>query len=308
MIRAITIKNLRGIREGALEGFTPLTVLVGPNSAGKSTVLDALMIGASPVQHIGLQFVMERRPILGEPDAWLLYRSRGRNAEHAVVEIKTDARNRPTRIHPLSPGDSRMWAQGLRETDQPALPDVPEIHLVDPHDWSAKRSLADLYTQVAERGVRNEATAILKGLLPDVQGIEVLSRQNKPVVYLVYAGGAQPIELAGDGVRLLLQQTLELAAPPGGVVLLEEPEVHMHPGAIRQSARAMFAAMRRGIQIILTTHSLDVIDALLAEIHPDELEMFSLFRLQLDDGHLKSYRLSGEEASLARTQIEDDLR
>ena len=45
---------------------------------------------------------------------------------------------------------------------------------------------------------------------------------------------------------------------------MEEPEVHMHPGAIRQCARAILAAVRRGIQIVLSTHSLELIDALLS--------------------------------------------
>ena len=43
MISAVEIKNLRGIQHGKLEGLTPLTVLVGPNASGKSTILDALL-------------------------------------------------------------------------------------------------------------------------------------------------------------------------------------------------------------------------------------------------------------------------
>ena len=49
--------------------------------------------------------------------------------------------------------------------------------------------------------------------------------------------------------------------------MLEEPEVHEHPAAMRQSARAILAAIRRDIQIILSTHSVELIDALLAEAH-----------------------------------------
>ena len=45
MIKSIEIENLRGIQNGKLEDFTPLTILVGPNSSGKSTVLDAMFLG-----------------------------------------------------------------------------------------------------------------------------------------------------------------------------------------------------------------------------------------------------------------------
>ena len=37
MIRSIAISHLRGIQQGQLDGLTPITVLVGPNNAGKST-------------------------------------------------------------------------------------------------------------------------------------------------------------------------------------------------------------------------------------------------------------------------------
>jgi len=39
VIKKITIKKLRGIREGMLADLEPLTILVGPNGSGKSTVL-----------------------------------------------------------------------------------------------------------------------------------------------------------------------------------------------------------------------------------------------------------------------------
>jgi len=41
MLKSIEIQDLRGIRQGSLAGFTELNVVVGPNHAGKSTILDA---------------------------------------------------------------------------------------------------------------------------------------------------------------------------------------------------------------------------------------------------------------------------
>ena len=59
---------------------------------------------------------------------------------------------------------------------------------------------------------------------------------------------------------------------------------------------------------MLTTHSLELIDALLAASSPEDLEKLSLYRLQLQAGVLKSSRLPGPEVAFARGQIEDDLR
>ncbi len=47
MINSIEIKNFRGINDGKLEKLTPLTILVGANGCGKSTVLQSLLLGAS---------------------------------------------------------------------------------------------------------------------------------------------------------------------------------------------------------------------------------------------------------------------
>ena len=146
---------------------------------------------------------------------------------------------------------------------------MPEIHLVDPSaaPGTPALSLAELYTLVAERGLTKQAKSIVMDLMPDLQDIEILSPQGRPTVYLNYKNaGSMPVATVGDGIRLLLRQSLELAAPTGGVVLLEEPEVHMHPGAVRQSARAMLSALAYRIQVFVTTHSLELIDSLLAEV------------------------------------------
>src|SRR5437016_9270450 len=48
MIEKLEIENYRGIAHGEISGLAPLTILVGPNSSGKSTILEALLLAASP--------------------------------------------------------------------------------------------------------------------------------------------------------------------------------------------------------------------------------------------------------------------
>jgi AAA domain, putative AbiEii toxin, Type IV TA system len=330
VIRAISINNLRGIREGKLDGFTDLVVLVGPNNSGKSTVLDALFIGASANPQDSLGLTIERRLNFHQGSQWFLFRDKGRVVGPAEIVIRSDApQSRKTTIHHhqndpaktlLASIHSVDWKtiqaggrvkskpESVRSEIQDGVPpeDIPEIGMID--SSRNGHSLPDLYTLVAERGLTKQAMSVITDLLPDVLDIKILTQQGQPIVYVDYKNGAQPLSLTGDGVRVLLQQSLELAAPAGGAVLLEEPEVHLHPGAIRQSARAMLAAMSRGIQVILTTHSLELIDSLLSEAKTEELDKLSFYRLQLQSGILKSYRHTGTEASRARTQIEDDLR
>ena len=77
---------------------------------------------------------------------------------------------------------------------------------------------------------------------------------------------------------------------------------------MRQSIKAILAAIQRDIQVILTTHSLEFIDILLAEATDEDIEKLSLYRTQLKDGTLMTSRLAGQEVIVARCEIEDDLR
>lgn len=295
MITSITIENLRGIRQGTLEGLAPLTLLVGPNNSGKSTVLDALMIGANPDASAGQGFVVQRRSGMHQPERWLLWNRSGEAAERAILCVTTsDSRQATTELPPMNRKGS---IQG-----------ISDVRFVDPLGGAPKAGLDQLVTLAVERGLMKGVTDLLAELGTGVHDVRILSQAHQPVVYLVSDTGALPEATAGDGIRMLLRVALELTAPPGSLELIEEPEMHMHPGAIRKIAQAMLAAVRRGIQLVVSTHSLDLIDFILGQCPEEEMDKVAVFRLALVDGVLKSTRYSGKEAQYSRTAVEEDLR
>jgi hypothetical protein len=359
VIHSVEIKRLRGIREGRLTDLTPLAVLVGPNGSGKSTILDALLIAANPRPPDAIGQAIERREGVGlnAGARWLLWK--GGNDGPTEISVATDAGTRTCTWSITSLGKDYTNLGGkIRDQDARGgitaeagfnvgyvagqgpglygffkpLADVPEVRFIDPRAGSQRVPLHQLYTRVVEQGLHKDAIASIRTLIPGVEDIQILAEGDAPVVYLIFDGYAVPAALAGDGIRLLLHLTFELATRPGGLLLLEEPEVHMHPGAIRLSARAILAAMRRRIQIVLSTHSLELIDALVGESSQDDLAQISLYRLQLQAGipklpplpeggpglgaweiiklagTLKTSRLSGPDVAFSRSEIEDDLR
>jgi predicted ATPase len=189
------------------------------------------------------------------------------------------------------------------------LEDVSEVAFLGPFPKSQLRPLHELYSDLVRQGKREEVNAILGSLVPGLRHLEVLTEGGTPILNIVYRDRAVPAALAGDGIALLLRYGFELAIRQGGVALLEEPEIHSHPGAIRQVARSIVSAVRRNVQVVLTTHSLELIDALVAQVSdPAELDRLSVYRLQFQEGVLKSSRLPGTEVAFARGQIEEDLR
>ncbi len=313
MIRKIELHNFRGVVGGAVELATPLTLLVGPNGSGKSSVLDAILLASSESSVRGMASITERRHSDGREERWTVYGGEGR----ARIQLTTDYLIRDVTI---TAGMGRVGIDAVpkRLRDTSSLPGQPlpspeqlelpsPVHLVEPQ-MSDKSSLADSYTRAAEQGRRGEVEAFVAELVPDLKHIEIMSRSGKATVYLTYEDASRPAALAGDGVQLLLKMGLELASVSGGVALLEEPETHLHPAAIGIAAKAIWVAVRRGVQIIATTHSIDLIDAIVAGADKNDLDKLSLCRLRLTDGQLACSCLSGPDVAFSRSDIQDDLR
>lgn len=106
----------------------------------------------------------------------------------------------------------------------------------------------------------------------------------------------------------LARLCFELAAQPSGLALVEEPEAHQHPRSMFQGAKAIAAAVRRGIQVIVSTHSIEFIDALIDALEESELDKLSVHRISLQEHHLVSTVSAGEDLIYFRRQVEEDLR
>jgi energy-coupling factor transporter ATP-binding protein EcfA2 len=360
MVKSIHVTRLRGVREGTLEAIAPLTVLVGPNGCGKSTILDAIHIGAGsrPLDAVG--HAVTRRRGVRDGGPWLLWR-KGRDGDAFIVAIADGGHARASKLEvteaqgsgpayaycewrTASPGDgsvrdswiaNRFWREGDSEAhrskrDRVALPSgepyrcgaltdtmagVGEVRLVEPSSHSDARPLHRLYQEATTAGRRRHATDLVRRVIPDLQHLEVLTEpgpdpgQDVPLLHMVFPTHSVPVALAGDGAVALIRAALELGSAKDGTVLLEEPEAHQHPGAIVETAVAIHAAVAQGTQVVLSTHSLDVLDALLSQAPAGfAFDRLAVYRLALHDGTLKTQRLDGSDVQFHRERIGDDLR
>ncbi|MCL5283338.1 MAG: ATP-binding protein [Armatimonadetes bacterium] len=169
--------------------------------------------------------------------------------------------------------------------------------------------LHDVYSRAVVKGRGKQIIQNLKSIVTDIENVQILTENNRVVLSLVFPDYGIPIWLAGDGIVSLFRLCVDLAALPDGVVLMEEPETHLHPGAVWQSAQVIWAAVRDGVQIILSTHSLEFVDALIAKSKDeDELQKMSVYRTQLKNGNLETRCLPGPDVQFKRSEIGDDLR
>lgn len=340
MISAIDIQHLRGIAHGQLAGLAPLTVLTGPNGCGKSTVLDALWIATGPDPGEAVGRVVRRRPETRDGARWLVRGSATSGAASLTV-VDAASTSQETLVSLAGTGTSPMTArigEGGRALPEPyrtlecsrtmgttrthfAANNVYQVE----HGEGFKRSaliswvrfidpglpapVVKVYSEAARQGRRADAYPLLADLIPGFQSLDILTEDDgTPALYATLQGAAIPVGLAGDGVQSFIQLALELSALAGGLALIEEPEVYQHPRAIHRTARVLLAAMRRNVQIVLSTHSLELIDALLDAASDEDLERLALFNLRLDDGELHASRYAGQDIAFNRDVVANDLR
>ncbi|MBI5534960.1 MAG: AAA family ATPase [Deltaproteobacteria bacterium] len=337
-ITGIEISGFRGIKKGNLDGLAPLTVLVGTNSAGKSTVLEALYLGLTDRPIDGLFHCIRRRPDLVDGAKWLFFDKKAAQIQAAVQISRSDQAMQIVLIAATRPAaPSQPWQAQLTvnlrvagagkklfaiatpvpgrvsgaQPNSPTLGEpglVPDVRFIESLGSLSDVALTDRLTQAAEQGRRAEVDALLGDVLSRDLRLEVLTAEGVPYVGLTMKDGAFPLGAVGDGIQLLVRQCLELAALPGGVALVEEPEAHKHPAALRSTAKAIVAAVKRGVQVVLSTHSLELIDDLVSECNAESLAKMALFRLSLSDGLLRTSRLAGSDVQAMRSDIAEDLR
>mgnify|MGYP002379102911 CR=1 FL=1 len=90
---------------------------------------------------------------------------------------------------------------------------------------------------------------------------------------------------------------------------MEEPEAFKHPAALRQTARVYVQALAHENQIVVATHSLELIDELVAELQRvGQIDDLAVIRLALRDGEMSSSVFPGESVVTAREVLREDLR
>ena len=121
-----------------------------------------------------------------------------------------------------------------------------------------------LYIQSLTSALESEEVNldVIKPLL-DSLGITEIKSIGREVILKLFTGVYHSLANAPSGVRESLPLVLALATKSFKEMVIEEPEAHLHPKAIKTLARALARAINEDKQIIITTHS----DLLLASIN-----------------------------------------
>lgn len=333
MIYDIKIERFRGIREGYLKGLTPLTVLVGPNGSGKSSILEAMLIGRTEDIEGAIRQIADKKVEVKQRARWLFWKIGSEGSAFIGANYNKDqlrarkvtlqtSRQEDIQVavedlimveghylsNPQVPKIEYRFFLGPIESPKKLVPEFDPIILFEPY-LSQERRLEALYDEALARGKLEEVHTLLRQVLPSLQNLTLGSDSGMTRLHTNFGDRSVPAQFAGDGILALIRLSLELIMCSEGIVLIEEPETHQHYRTLQLTAKVIWAAVKRNIQVILTTHSLEFIDALI-ETRPEEVDLdkFSVIRTNLRSGLLITQCYSGQTVDYARTELEEDLR
>lgn len=298
MITSAEFNKFRGFARMRVQ-LAPNGYIVGPNSAGKSTVIESVALAEMCLQRARRQnptlrvdhrgtsrkaFVLPRvddddaedpvRYEFGQDEAYVGIRWEGGPSIHMVWPEETEEAEGGFFYLELDEGIQPRNTAAVRD----AFPPVAVIPVVTPLDRVEELKNVDYIkskssSRLASRHFRNHALQMQRNnewedfkefarpWLPEIEllRVELDATANRLNIFYLETGSRVPKELAwaGDGMQIWLQLLWHAFRSKGTrTLLLDEPEVYLHPDLQRRLVRLLDGL---GTQVILASHSADVI-------------------------------------------------
>lgn len=302
----IVLKQIRLVKFRAFKDFTVSfregTYMVGPNNAGKSTILTSLRIADVLLRHS-----YRRKPDLRETDKGLAVTGYPVNLREFPAlrdSLRFEFGDEEARLEVQWKSKARLiavWPAEERENDRPGFfyltlptgspvrtpsqakehfPALGVIPILTPAEHSERLLDVEYVKQniagrLSSRHFRNQLRLLesndeLKDFVSWARpwlgdlSFDTLGQHFSEDGYLVeaffYEGGSRvPKEVAwaGDGVQVWLQLLYHIyRVREHDTIILDEPEVYLHPDLQRRLVRLLEST---GRQIILATHSSEMV-------------------------------------------------
>ena len=304
-LKEISIKSFKGLESISLKDCGAINVLLGKNNSGKSTILHAIEMASLALN------------VRNWSNFWLKLNMEDLFPEGNQFEIEIKYPNEEIlQIH------SDNFSPRLR-TDSPkqsfkSLLFYPDSHhsllrrnATSPHDIMQGYIKNNSYHEVNALGLLhtlkrysddgkegfnpNDYQAIIQSIQEFFPQIEIIdSKQtlhNIPTLVYKEKYSANPKKLdilyAGSGIRQFLDILVKVTISKADVLLLDEPEVGMHPDLQRDFMRYLIQLSKaKNMQIFMATHSPVILNY---------TEDFTYFRVLNNSGKRLTRRIASND-------------
>lgn len=119
-----------------------------------------------------------------------------------------------------------------------------------------------------------------------------------------------PIEAHGDGFVALLNAVRYILKAKNGILIIEEPENHLHPRYVDIFVENLFEYCKKlNVQVFMSTHSLDLIRSALKHPETDEeKEMLLISKMTSDGQTVEKFDYSVDDGLKVINELYLDLR
>ena len=271
MIQSVHFKNFRSLRDVKLN-LAPLTVLVGPNSSGKTSVLEGLL-----PRHYAISDVWRQNTNLEVEATWVYSGEMPTivaTAKPPNPTALTNMRSQFTISHWTPPHKAQSLALDLKALrKENTLAAASQL-------GRAGENLTNVFatlTRQQQAAVAQELCRLVPmfsdvDLQPISNGVHQLRFQDRWNSDLWFAP-----DQVSDGTMLVLAFiVLQYQNPPTDILTIEEPERALHPylleeliGLLRKMTTGEIG--RKPVQVVLATHSAE----LLEYVRPEEVRFLT---------------------------------
>lgn len=338
-ILSIKIKNFRGIDSLQISEFRRVNLFYGRNNSGKSSVLEAIFILCGMANPLVPELINKIRGLSGNAGSNLKYlfynlsmaempnitatigeSEFGLSISPHYVSPNTVAQTDTNSIIPTISGVELRYyilnADNEKFSDKSSIdyynneifPSYGERHKdgLNAFFLSDNNKEATVLAQFSEIVKKKKSKIVLNALQkidPNIEDIQPLPDG----LYFAYKGIDEliPCNLAGDGIRKVLNIITIIADMPDSIVLIDEIENGLHYSAHKQLWESILhIANEFNVQLFITSHSIDtlrslneIMENIKYENYQDDLSIYTLSHTA--NAGIKAYRYSAQGLNTA---------
>jgi predicted ATPase len=297
MIENISIKGFKCITEATLD-MRSLTILAGPNGSGKSSVIQSVLLACSAFpQKNGSTLKDVVKPFAQFEDV----ASRISNAstvefflrqEGGIIAATLDEQGLTG--HPRNEASFPSYEESLFHLSANRI-GPEELSLLDKelrigetgqyaHGFFELRKDKPLHPALVKSEVPSKTLkaqlawwlSFILGSETDVRTEKVTSTTVKTSFVAGTLDGLSPFNTGTGNGYVLKLLIMCLASKPGDILLIENPEIHLHPGAQSRLGSLFAFLASRGVQLIIETHCEHLLNRTRYEVYKKNLPAESL--------------------------------
>lgn len=183
------------------------------------------------------------------------------------------------------------------------------VEFVKPHAHRLGRMSVGALTNAVWRQQKDLLVGVLQIFDHDITGVEMIDGPFEPSLIIYHRRlGPMPLHAFGDGLRKAVVVTGYALRAENGILLLDEAETALHVHAQDRFFLGLHELCDQlNVQVFLTTHSLDAVDAILRASKHRAAEVVA-YHLSNEDGARSIKRSSEEFLARVRFQRGVDIR